>query len=80
MSPSVQDRENRSQMHVFSVRDSCPLWGLEGHPLNLYRGPSGADYGHPMKSDWNSGHSWVDGGHIDWELFWYRDCLFKGWG
>ena len=48
--------------------------------MNLDRGYSGADYGQPLKSDWNSGDSWADCGHIHWELFWYRYCLFRGWG
>ena len=48
--------------------------------MNLDRGPSGADYGHSLNSDWKSGNSWADCGNIDWELFWDRDCLFRGWG
>ena len=80
MSPSVQARANRSRRHEFSGRDSCPLWLFEEQPLNLDRGPSGADYGNPLNLDCNSGQSWADCGHIDWELFWGRDCLLRGWG
>ena len=55
-------------------------WGFEGHTLNLDRGPSGDDYGNPMNLDWNSGHIWTDCRHINWELFWDRDCLSRGLG
>ena len=69
MSPSVQARANRWRRYGFSGRDTCLLWGFEGHPLKLDRGPSGAGYGHPLKSDLNSGHSWPDCGNIDWKYF-----------
>ena len=65
MSPSFQARANRSQRHGLSGRDSCLPWGFEGHPLNLDRGPSAADYGHTLHLDWNSGQSWDDCGKID---------------
>ena len=66
MSPSVQARANRSRRHVFSGRDSCPPWLFEGHPMDLDRGTSTDDYGNPLNSDWNSGHSWDDCRHIHW--------------
>ena len=69
MSPSVQDRDNRSQRHGFYGRDSCPPWGFEGNLMNLDRGPSGSDYGKPLNLDCNIGHIWDYCGHIDWELF-----------
>ena len=80
VSPSVQASSNSSRRHRFPGNDNCLPWGFEGHPLNLDKGPSGDDYGHPLNSEWNSGHSWSDCGNIHLELFWYRYCLFRGWG
>ena len=79
MSPSFQDRANMSRRHRFYGRYSCLLWVFQSHPLNLDRGPIGDDYGNPLISYWNSGHNWDDCGHIYWELFCGRICLFRGW-
>ena len=46
-----------------------PPGDFRGNPMNLDRGPSGYDYGHPLNSDCNSGHSWADCGHIHWGFF-----------
>ena len=80
MSPSVQARAKITRRHSSYGRDSCTLRVFEGNPLNLDRGTNAADYGQPLNLDWNSAHIWADCGHIDWELFWERDCLFRGWG
>ena len=80
MSPSVQDRANRSRRNEFSGRDVCPPWGFKGRPLNMYRWPSGADYGHTLNLDWNIGHSWDGFGHIHWDLIWDRHYMFRDWG
>ena len=80
MSPSVQSRVNSSRRHGFYDRDSCSPWVFEGHPLNLDKVPSRAEYGHPLKSDWNSGHIWAECGHINQELFWDMDFLLRCWG
>ena len=69
MSPIAQSRANSWRRHGFYGRDSCPPWGFEWHPLNLDRGPCGADYGHILNLEWDSGHSWADCGHIHWDFF-----------
>ena len=66
VSPSVQAKAHRSRRHGFSERGSCTPWVFGVHPLNLDRGSSGSDCGHPLKLDWNSGNSWADCGNIHW--------------
>ena len=80
MSPSVQARAKITRRHSSYGRDSCTLRVFEGNPMNLDKGHNGADYGRPLNSDWNSGHSWDDCSNIDRELFCYRYYLFMGWG
>ena len=80
VSPSVQAITNRSRRQEFYDRYSCPPWGFKVHPLNLDRGDSGDDCGHPLNLDWSMGHSGDGCGHIHWDLLWHRDCLLRFWG
>ena len=68
MSPSVQARAKITRRHSSYGRDSCTLRVFEGNPMNLDKGHNGADYGRPLNSDWNSGHSCDDFEHIYWEF------------
>ena len=48
MSPRVQASKNRSRKQWFSVWDSHPPRGFQGHPMNLRRAHSRADCGQKL--------------------------------